>query len=246
MVPGERARWTPPLPEEVWSGLLEEWTSHVGRVDSVAVYHRPQTGRVGLSALLLREGRGVGFVRVSNDVARVNHEARVVRALNRARPETFRVAELVAAEDVNGLGWMLSESVPNYPLGAVRRSRTREAVAAEISDVLSDALDRPADVPPHWTVAHGDLSPWNLRRRISGAVQVIDWEDAAYAPPGVDALYGALTAHVSLGTPLPVSAPAEAHAWVDDLLSGRIATQPDAAAEITRTRDVLRAIPVAR
>lgn len=233
------------MPEATWSDLIDEWSGHVGRIDSLALYHRPQAGRVGMSALLLRAGRGVGFVRVSSATERVAHEARVVEALTRASPATFHVAGYLAANEAGGLGWLLSESAPNYPLGAVRSSATRENVAAEISEILGKSLDRPADVPRHWVPAHGDLSPWNLRRRLDGTVQVIDWEDTAFAPPGVDALYGALTAHVSLGTELPDVAPSEARAWVDDLLLSRIAAQPDAATEIARTREILLRIPAA-
>lgn len=244
LLPGERTGWTPPLPEERWETLLDEWRGHVGAIDSVALYHRPQTGRVGFSALLLRDGRGVGFSRVSTELERIAHEASVIRALNAAGPRSFRVAKLIASGTSGELGWTLSESVPNYPLAAVRRTSTREKVAAELSAILEHAIERPTGTPDHWVPAHGDLAPWNLRLRLNGDVQLIDWEDAGYAPPGTDLLYGALMAHMSMGTGLPSSAPAEARKWVDALLTHRISTQPEAAAETTRTREILRSIAI--
>lgn len=245
LIPGQRVPWSAPLPEVQWGALLNEWSDHVGPIDSIALYHRPQSGRIGFSSLLLRDGRGVGFARVSAETARIAHEASVVRALSEAGPQTFHVASLLASDVSEDVGWMLSASVPNYPLGAVRRGATREAVVAELSEILHGTIDRPAGTPAHWVPAHGDLAPWNLRTRLNGDVQVIDWEDAGYAPPGVDLLYGALTAHVAMGTRLPDRAEAEAHAWVDDLLTQRIDSQPETATEATRTRAILRGIAIA-
>lgn len=245
LIPGERVPWSAPLSEDNWGALLHEWGEHVGLIDSIALYHRPQAGRIGFSALLLRGGRGVGFARVSTERTRIAHEATIVRALNEAGPRTFQVANLLSSNVSAEFGWMLSESVPNYPLGAVRRASTREAVVSELSEILDGTMDRPAGTPAHWVPAHGDLAPWNLRTRLNGDVQVIDWEDAGYAPPGVDLLYGALTAHVAMGTRLPDRAEAEARAWVDDLLTQRIDSQPETANEATRTRAILRGIPIA-
>lgn len=244
IIPGAREPWEHPLPEDRWRDLVDRWSGSVGRVDSAAMYYRPQAGRTGFSVLLLREGRGVGFARVSTESERLAHEAKVIAALNAARPESFRVAGLLGSDTSDDVGWLLTESVPNYPLGAVRRASARASVAAELSTILAGALPRPSGVPAHWTPAHGDFSPWNLRTHLNGSIQVIDWEDAGYAPPGVDVLYGGLTAHVSMGTPLPGSAPAEARGWVDELLSDRIDTQPETAHLNGQTREILRSIPV--
>jgi aminoglycoside phosphotransferase (APT) family kinase protein len=51
---------------------------------------------------------------------------------------------------------------------------------------------------------------------------VIDWEDAGYAPPATDLLYGALTAHATFGSPLPAAVPGEAADWVEGILTERM------------------------
>ena len=36
---------------------------------------------------------------------------------------------------------------------------------------------------------HGDFAPWNLRRTGPGELVLVDWEDAAYGPPGADEVF---------------------------------------------------------
>jgi aminoglycoside phosphotransferase (APT) family kinase protein len=36
---------------------------------------------------------------------------------------------------------------------------------------------------------HGDFTPWNLRQMTDGALSLVDWEDAAWAPPLADLVY---------------------------------------------------------
>jgi hypothetical protein len=244
IIPGERAAWEPPLPADEWESLQDAWRGHVGRFDGVALYRRPQAGRAGFAALLLDRGRGVAFARVHPDAARVANEAAVLEIVHRARPRSFRVARPIASDLHGEDAWLLTTSVPNYPLGAVRRADTRALVARELSDILLDALPRPAGIPAHWVPAHGDFTPWNLRTELSGAVRVIDWEDAGYAPPGVDVLYGGLTAHETFGTPLPIVTTAEARDWIDDLLSARIGEQAATADGSRALRGALRSVPV--
>ena len=71
---------------------------------------------------------------------------------------------------------------------------------------MEAVLDRPAGTPEHWRGAHGDLTPWNLRRSSTGT-WLIDWEDACWAPPGTDRIYfAAVTAATRPGParPLPI------------------------------------------
>jgi hypothetical protein len=222
LIPGERVAWTAPLPEDEWSALLQAWRDTAGGFDSLAMYLRPQAGRAGFAALLLDRGRAVAFARVQIDRSRIEREYLVMRQLSAARPSSFRVARPISWGETAGAGWLLTSSVPNYPLGAVRSARTRRAVSAELSEILLGTLPRPEDVPDHWVPAHGDFSPWNLRTELTGTVRVIDWEDAGFAPPATDLLYGALTAHATFGTPLPAAVPAEAADWVEGILSERI------------------------
>ena len=222
LIPGRRSTWSPPLPEDEWAAVLDAWRRTVGEFDSLAMYLRPQAARGGFAALLLDHGRGVGFARVQTDEGRVMREYSVMSQLHEARPSSFRVAQPLATGAIGSSWWMLTSSVPNYPLGAVRSARTREVVSSELSQILLDTLDRPAGVPRHWVPAHGDFSPWNLRTELSGTVWVIDWEDVGFAPPGVDLLYGSLTAHTTFGAPLPSAIPDEAGEWVERMLLDRI------------------------
>lgn len=239
VIPGTRADWPTPVDESSWGELLAQWRSHVGSFDAVALYLRPQAGRVGFSALLLDRGRGVAFSRVHPDPDRVEKEFHVLEALTAARPTTFRVARPLALGQTASSSWMLTSSVPNYPLGAVRKSSTRRVVAHEIGEMLSSALPRPAGVPAQWTAAHGDFSPWNLRTSLSGEVHVIDWEDAGFAPPGVDLLYGDLTAQATFGGPLPQTAPHEARTWLIDMLDERARERGSLSVEDERLRTAL-------
>lgn len=225
VLPGERGTWTPPLPDDAWDELLQAWSNYVGAFDRLTLYRRPQAGRSGFAALLLRAGRGVGFARYHPDAERVQSEFGILSGVYAAQPESFSVARPVASGQLESGAWLLNESLPNYPLGAVRTARTRELVADEIGVVLAQVMPRPEGTPEHWQPAHGDLAPWNLRTLLSGAVRVIDWEDACYAPPGVDRLYGSLTAHTTFGMPMPAAAPAEAIDWILTLVRSRAGTE---------------------
>lgn len=222
LIPGERATWSPDMPHDEWAALLETWSRAAGDFDSIAIYSRPQAGRTGFAVLLLDRGRGVAFARVHPEPERVAREHAVLTSVYSARPVSFRVARPIGVGQSSAYAWMLTESVPNYPLGAVRSERTREEVARELSQILLAAIERPEGTPAHWLPAHGDFSPWNLRTDLSRSVRVIDWEDAGFAPPGTDVLYGALTAHATFGSLLPATASAEAAGWIQEILLARI------------------------
>ena len=163
-------------------------------------------------------------------------------AIHAARPTSFDVARPMAQGRIAEGAWLINESLPNYPLGSVRNPEVRNRVADEIGEVLGAALGRADGVPTHWRAAHGDLAPWNLRTLLNGAVRVIDWEDAGYAPPGVDRLYGALTAHLTFGTPVPDAAPSEAIDWVTRQIKG----WTQSSAESVTLLDLLSTMPAER
>ncbi|MCW3158758.1 hypothetical protein [Micropruina sonneratiae] len=230
VLPGERDSWEDPLPQDQWQQVLAELRSHTGSFDSLVLYRRPQRGRTGFAALLLREGAGVGFARFHPDAGRIEREFRIVSGIHAARPQSFDVARPIASGRVDeGGAWLLSESLPNYPLGAVRDAGQRDRVADELADLLAAVVDRDDATPAHWRAAHGDLSPWNLRTLLSGAVRVIDWEDAGFAPPRADRIYGALTAATTFGAPPPSSAPGETIDWLQQLIVARGRGTADAA-----------------
>lgn len=221
-LPGSRELWSVPVPSPTWERFIDEWRSLFGAWDSVALYRRPQSHRSGFALLLLRNGRGVGFVRVATSREAVHKEFEVMSGVHLARPKTFRIARPVGWGAVDDeWAWLATESLPNYPMSAVRRADVRANVTSEISDILDDVLVRGSHTPSHWRGSHGDVAPWNLRTEWDGAVRVIDWEDAGFAPPGVDELYGALTAYVTFGDPPEVSTSEETATWLAEALSAR-------------------------
>jgi hypothetical protein len=222
-LPGERASWDDPIASAVFTDFVRQWRDAFGVWDSAALYRRPQSARAGCALLLLRQGRGVGFVRITADSSKAENEFAVMSGVAAARPSTFTVASPVGWGAEAGHAWVGTRSVPNYPLGAVRRPALRLAVTQELDAILDDVLPRPDDTPPHWRGSHGDLAPWNLRTDLAGVVRVIDWEDAGFAPVGVDLLYGGLTSALTFGTPMPAEADREAADWVACILTGRLA-----------------------
>lgn len=245
VLPGKRASWVDPLPHDTWETFVDEWRQLFGTWDSAALYRRPQSHRTGFAILLLRDGRGAGFVRVTTSCDAAQKEFVVMRGVYRARPTTFTVARPAGWGATDEWAWLATESVPNYPLGAVKRADTRTTVITEIGDILDDVLVRTEDTPADWRGSHGDLSPWNLRTEVGGAVRVIDWEDAGFAPPGVDELYGALTAYLTFGSPISCSPSQEAAAWLRRVISARRAPNEGPTSINNRLLAALISAPVA-
>jgi len=69
-------------------------------------------------------------------------------------------------------------------------------ISRDIGEALADYLPNIA-VDPSWRPMHGDLSPWNLRRR--RGLFLVDWEDAGWGPPGADEVYFEAAATVVCG-----------------------------------------------
>ncbi|QNE48064.1 phosphotransferase [Glaciihabitans sp. INWT7] len=224
VLPGVRGVWDEPIARDTWDQFEAEWFETFGWWDRVSLYRRPQVSRSGCSLLLLRDGRGVGFVRITSEAERATQEFAVMSSVWSAHPESFVIARPVGIGHGPGWSWIGTESVPNYPLGAVRRAAVRERVVGEMGDVLETALSRSDSTPPTWRGSHGDFAPWNLRTELGGRVRVIDWEDAVFAPPGADLLYGAVTAHLTFGTALPQEADGEVVRWIESAVQNRLAS----------------------
>jgi hypothetical protein len=193
-VPGERVSWEPPGGPARWGALA----ARLGPFDDLALYERPQASRTGLAALLLREGQPVGFLKLREEPAELDREHRALVALAGARPETFRVPRVLDRGDTGGWHWMLIEAMPPRPAAPARRIAL-PGMLADVQRCLEPLLPRPQEVPEHWRPMHGDLTPWNLRRCGRGLPWLIDWEDAAWAPPGADQVYYAVTSSAVLG-----------------------------------------------
>lgn len=188
VIPGERRTWVPPMGVDRFARLWDVWTSLIGApIAGFAAYERAQPTRSG-TALMLCAGRGSLFVRVQEDGDDLDLERRVSDTAQRGQ-RSFRVPVVRGAGCLDGWHWLASEVLSTRPHSPLRPSdRSLRALEGEISDLVEATIERPAGTPAHWRGAHGDLTPWNLRRAGSETF-LIDWEDAGYAPPGADRVY---------------------------------------------------------
>jgi hypothetical protein len=186
LLPGRRERWSPPLPEETFQRLCAAWAAATGRVpDAVAVYHRLQAERRGIT-LLLCAGRRSMLVRVRADETTLTREREISTAAATTGPTAFRVPQLRGAGEVDGWSWVGYELIAERPHRPVRRPVP--GLTDQISELVESVVPRPEGNATHWRGAHRDLTPWNLRRSHTGT-WLIDWEDAGWAPPGADEVY---------------------------------------------------------
>jgi glycosyltransferase involved in cell wall biosynthesis len=90
------------------------------------------------------------------------------------------------------------ELLPQFHRPAKWDLRRIREVAADASQALAGALERPPDIPSHWRPIHGDLVPWNLREDDCRQLWLLDWEDAGWGPPLADSVRY-IVAYRSLG-----------------------------------------------
>lgn len=195
-VPGERTTWDWPVDDDVAGELLLQWRQLMGvtRIADMAIYERPQRHRTGLTALL-SSGKKTMLVRVRPTAAEVALERQVSAAAESCGVDTFRVPQLrgrgSAGDSEGAWHWTGYEVIGRAP-HAPARCVTGELLA-QVRDLVESVLPRPSGTDPSWHGAHGDLTPWNLRRTPGGQRWLIDWEDVRYAPRGADACYFALS-----------------------------------------------------
>jgi len=187
-LPGNPVEWQPPMEAEVWRALTSEWSESVGPFDEVAVHERIQVSRRGLTALLLSDGKPVGFVKVRDgDAAPLLNEFRALTSISSSEPSLFEVPQPVAMASLEGWHYLLTAAL-RPDLHRVPSEPPLREIAAEIRSGLK-AIPRPVGTPQHWEPMHGDFTPWNLRQRRDGSCFLIDWEEAGWAPPGADEVY---------------------------------------------------------
>jgi phosphotransferase family enzyme len=187
-LPGRAARWVPGVPPDVWSAVTERVCQAVGSFDSVAGYDRLQGSRSGFALLLLREAVPVAFVKVrAGDSAAIENECKATELVWRHGPRSFRVPRPLTSASFGNWHFLAVEAlVPRLHRPA--RAPSLDAIVGEVQTALS-TLPRARDVPAHWRPMHGDLAPWNLRHTGKGELVLIDWEDAAWGPPGGDEVF---------------------------------------------------------
>ena len=202
ILPGRARAWTP-IDEDVWEELSRRWLSELGPFDAVAGYRRTVSWRRGFSALLLRRGTPLAFVKLrpTADAERVsNIEERALQMIEASGPRSFSAPRLLAAGVVGSWRYFCTSALPPR-LHRAPTSPPISEITAEIRAGLA-ALARPSGTPSHWQGMHGDFTPWNLRQ--SGErLFLVDWEQAGWGPPTADEVGYRLSASligVSTGT----------------------------------------------
>lgn len=196
-----------------WEELTASWHGVVGPVRSVAQYQRKDP-RAGLLLLLMREHGLPLVVKVRERSDGVVQEQRVLGALQGHHPRGLHVPRPAGHGTTStGLTWAAQEFVFQRPHRPVLELEDGQADA--LAEAVTGAFERLGLTEPRqdgWRPAHGDLTPWNLRRDHTGRTWLLDWEDAGYLPLAADETYFAVTASMLRGTtPGPVDPEAAAH-----------------------------------
>jgi hypothetical protein len=187
LVPGQRETWVPPMGESTFGRLADAWFTAAGLGTApVAVYQRPQAFRAGVVCLLCAGARSL-VVRVRSDPSELEAEKRISAVATEHGELPFRIPRLLGSGEVDGWHWAGYEVMSQRPHAPARACS--DAMLRGIADLVGAVVPRPPGVPDHWRPAHGDLTPWNVRRASGDRPWVIDWEDARWAPPGADLVY---------------------------------------------------------
>jgi hypothetical protein len=183
-LPGQSRVWRPPLEPGSWDALLETLRSRLGKFDAIAGYQRLQVSRPGFALLLLRQDQPIAFVKLRQGPGTpfVN-EARAQAEVWRFGPRSFSVTEPFGVGEACGWHYFAVGALPPR-LHRPPHDPPLSTILAEIGQALA-GLPMTPDTPAHWRPMHGDFTPWNLRS-VGKALCLIDWEDAAWAPPGAD------------------------------------------------------------
>lgn len=241
--PGRAERWRPPCDDEQWAALVAQWERRLGPLTGFAAYRRRQAARTGITLLVTCDGRGVAVIKIRNEETGVELEQRVLRSLHHARPKSFRVPRALGSGGVGDLHWAAQECVFVRPHHAVLEAP--QGLFAEVSALLRPVVDTglnadAASDPDGLVPAHGDLTPWNLRRDHKGSIWLFDWEDVALAPSDADRTYFAATSFALKERPMPADLSAAVVAHWRSVLVDRVAGGTE-----DEERTVLRALEAA-
>ncbi|MDH5292853.1 MAG: phosphotransferase, partial [Acidimicrobiia bacterium] len=220
VLPGPAFTWVPPMSEHDWVELDGILRSEVGSWDAVSVSQRA-AGRPGFTLMVIGDGVPRCVVRFEEEGNQgVATEVEALKAVEQFDVRSFHAPRVLKAGVLGGMAYSIVE--------AFRLSRHRivdspnlELMTEEIACALSQ-LPRDPTTPDHWTPAHGDFTPWNLRQPSNGLPVLLDWETAGYAPAGFDrVLYEVSAAAIGRGRP-PGSIPEALHGYMRDAVETRI------------------------
>jgi hypothetical protein len=165
--------------------MSDDWRRRAGNFDTVAGYERLQASRPGLGLLLLARGVPVAYIKLrKGETSPLLNEVRAHDQVWRFRPRSFFVPEPVGVGEVAGWYYFIVRPLPARLHRPPQNPRI-SAIVEEIGAALAEH-PRPPSTPDHWRPMHGDFAPWNLRLVGKHALALIDWECAAWGPPGAD------------------------------------------------------------
>jgi hypothetical protein len=221
-LPGLTRKWRAIADIDHWNGLMLHLRQTFGPFEAVAGFQRIQQGRAGFMLILISNDRPIVFLKIRfREASRLAREAAALQSWSKIPPSSFYVPGFVATGRWKEWHYLAQRPLPPLPHHPMRYPDL-PLISHEICRTFRD-LERPSDVPGHWQPMHGDLTPWNLRRMMSGEVYLLDWEDLGWGPPGADLiLYAATAASVLHASVRPLDFP-EAIAYWRRVFLSRIA-----------------------
>lgn len=221
-LPGKAEAWTPEMAPGVFESLHETWQAEIGGFDEMAFYLPRQEAREGLAVLCIRDGQPCAFIKLRRvPAAPLLHESNAHQMAWAHHPQHFSLAEPLTSGEQAGWAYF---AVGPLPPGLYKRPHAPplEAIVAEIQAALAGLEDQ-RQAPEGWKPMHGDFTPWNLRRTSSGALYLIDWEFASWAPQGADlALYVATERSLRGASQDDIEIPTDAASFWHEIFSKKI------------------------
>ncbi len=216
---GRPAPWTPPMDDAVWKALTRQWRWEIGDFDAVAVASRGGEDAT-LRLLLIQDGEPGAVAKVAPAGSPgLEREETALRLLVRSRPHGFSVPQVVGSGEANGWRFLLTRPLPP----GIHRMPTAPPLGRIVGEIHMglSSLPRPSPLPNHWYPMHGELAPWTVRELPTGDLIVLDWEKAAWAPPGADEVfYRAAAAALTDEAPGPIHVREAVDFWRRQLRSG--------------------------
>lgn len=174
----ERAAFSLPCGASVWQEL-QACLIPEGSGSLKWVFFRSQWRATRFAALgLERAGSPQAFVSVQRTDLGTFHPP--------FASNVVRIPALLAEHTVEGWTGRRFEVVPRLSRTPTCPLSRIIGVANDVSARLAAVIPRPCGTAAHWRPMHGDFTPWNLREDRAGALWLLDWEDAAWAPPVAD------------------------------------------------------------
>ncbi len=177
----DRVAFEPPSTWEGWEAARALLETRIPRVADWAFFHSLYRSHRYGAMPFGKDGELLAFVHLQQEahltfVASGRTDSFIVPALR----DQFPVGDWVVR---------IFEALPPYNQSPRLSPGCMSNLITDIGNLLSEQIMRDRGVDPAWRPAHGDLTPWNLREGRDGELWLVDWEDAGWAPIGVDALW---------------------------------------------------------